>query len=204
LQLPTTEISDIIYDLLNKQEATQSFIYKHDQGNEAFKTIALHFGDQHFVIAKVTENITPSFLVTLRNAMSLQQAEWKNASLVLLTASLNDSIKDGSINLVSEGMPLYVENFIRNLEEVIKTKVGNPTAQRVIEHFLSKREREYKLDNTSFLDFEEVLDIANKEKITSSDYKSLEYFPDKALDQLLNDQALVLEGSKNWRDLNRE
>src|SRR5699024_2973761 len=86
LQLPTTEISDIIYDLLNKQEATQSFIYKHDQGNEAFKTIALHFGDQHFVIAKVTENITPSFLVTLRNAMSLQQAEWKNASLVLLTA----------------------------------------------------------------------------------------------------------------------
>ena len=91
--------------------------------------------------------------------MSLQQGEWKNASLVLLTASLNDSIKDGSINLVSEGMPLYVENFIHNLEEMITTKVKNPTAQRVIKHFLSKREREYKLDNTSFLDFEDPLDI---------------------------------------------
>lgn len=204
LQLPSKDISEIVYNILRAQKETNDFTYQHEYGNEEFVTIALHFEEKKFVIAMVTEKISPSFLVTLRNAMSLQRGNWKNASLVLLTSSLNDSIKDGGTNLVSEGMPLYVENFIENLEDVVREKVANGTARRVIEHFLSKREREYKLDNTSFLDFEDVLDIANKKEVSSTDYKELQYFPDADLKHYLSEQELVPEESKKWRDLDKK
>ncbi|QBQ04842.1 DNA phosphorothioation-dependent restriction protein DptH [Sporosarcina pasteurii] len=204
LQLPSIETSEILYEALKIEEASSAFFYQHEKGNERYETIALTYQGYKFVIAIVNESITSSFLVTLRNAMSLQQGEWKNASLILLTSNLQDSIKDGSINLTHEGMPLHVEQFIGSLEKMIELQVKNPMSRRIIKHFLESREREYALENTTFLDFEEVLNIANKEEITTEDYRELHYFPDDELRQLLSEQETLPVKSRAWNQKEKE
>lgn len=204
LELPSIETSEVLFEALKSEEASSAFFYQHEKGNERYETIALTYQGYKFVIAIVNESITSSFLVTLRNAMSLQQDEWKNASLILLTSNLQDSIKDGSINLIHEGMPLHVEQFIGSLEKMIELQVKNPMSRRIIKHFLESREREYALENTTFLDFEEVLNIANKEEITKEDFRELHYFPDDELRQLLSEQETLPVKSRAWNNKEKE
>ena len=102
LELPSIETSEVLFEAL-KSEEHHHLSFTHEKGNERYETIALTYQGYKFVIAIVNETITSSFLVTLRNAMSLQRGEWKNASLILLTSNLQDSIKDGSINLIHRG-----------------------------------------------------------------------------------------------------
>ncbi|MFD0942802.1 helicase HerA domain-containing protein [Savagea faecisuis] len=204
LQLPSIDISEQLFEIFEAMSVARPFIYKHEEGSETYETIALHYGEYKYVIAVVNDNIAPSFLVTLRNAMSLQKGQWENTSLVLLTSSVQDSIKDGSIHLINEGMPLHVTRFIGALERIIEEDVKDPVSRKMIQHFLKRREREYTLENTTFLDFEEVLQIANKEKVTPKDYFSLQYFPDSELTRLLSEQELLKEQSASWKKKERE
>lgn len=204
LQLPNVNVSENLFSAFQKLPEVKPFSYRHEEGSETYETIALHYGTYKYVIAVVNEQISPSFLVTLRNEMSLQKGQWKGASLVLLTSSLQDSIKDGSIHLINEGMPLHVTQFIQALERLIEEDVKDVTARKVIRHFLRGREREYSLENTTFLDFEEVLRIANKERIEAEDYYHLQYFPDSELIRLLSEQELLSENTAAWKRKERE
>ncbi len=204
LQLPSIETSEILFEALKREEASSAFFYQHEKGNERYETIALTYQGYKFVIAIVNESITSSFLVTLRNAMSLQQGEWKNASLVLLTSNLQDSIKDGSIHLIHEGMPLHVEQFIGSLEDTVESQVADPMSRRIIKHFLERREREYALENTTFLDFEDVLNIATKDEVKKEDYRELHYFPDEGLRHLLSEQEILPVSSSAWKKKEKE
>lgn len=204
LQLPSIQTSETLFNALKKEEASLPFFYQHEKGNERYETIALTYHGYKFFIAIVNDSITSSFLVTLRNAMSLQQGEWKNASLVLLTSNLQDSIKDGSIHLIHEGMPLHVEQFIGSLEDMIESQITDPMSRRIIKHFLGRREREYALENTTFLDFEDVLQIANKDEVTKEDYRELHYFPDEELRHILSEQETLPISSPAWRKKEKE
>ena len=204
LQLPNVDVSEGLFSAIQKLPEVKSFAYRHEEGFETYETIALHYGAYKYVIAVVNEQIAPSFLVTLRNEMSLQKGSWERASLVLLTSSLQDSIRDGSIHLVSEGMPLHVAQFIQSMDQIIEEQVKDVTARKVMQHFLKRREREYSLENTTFLDFEEVLQIANKEHIEASDYRNLQYFLDSNLQRLLSEQELLNKNSREWKKKEKE
>jgi len=203
LYLPSDELVTNLYEVLEEQENGESFIYKHEAGSSAYETIALKFGNIKYVIATTKDNTTIDFLVTLRNEMSEQLGQWENTSLIFLCNTLNDSIRGGSRDLTNEGLPLHVSQIVGNLDELMSRSRLTAAEKAVTKHYLKRRETEHRIENSSFLDFEDMLTLVNKGQIEFSDYQNLHYFPDKALDELVQQQDTVPPDSLKWKTLQR-
>ncbi len=109
--------------------------------------------------------------------MSEQVGQWKNTSLIFLCNTLNDSIRGGSRDLTGEGLPLHVSEIVGNLDELMSKSQLTPTEKEITRHYLKRRESEHRIENSSFLDFEDMLTLVNKGEIKNADYLNLHYFP---------------------------
>ncbi|SES25538.1 DNA phosphorothioation-dependent restriction protein DptH [Psychrobacillus sp. OK032] len=203
LYLPSEELVSSLYEVLKAQKNSEQFSYLHEAGLKSYETIALSYGEYKYVIATTNENTTVDFLVTLRNEMSRQLGQWKNTSIILLCNTLNDSIKGGSRDLTSEGLPLHVSEIVGNLEDLMSKSDLTATEKAVTRHYLKRRESEHRIENSSFLDFEDILTLVNKGEVTSSDYLKLHYFPDLELENLVQEKTQYPTGSGKWNSLER-
>ena len=168
------------------------------------ETIALTFDNIKYVIATTNHDTNIDFLVTLRNEMSEQKGDWKNTSLILLCNTLNDSIRGGSRNLTGEGLPLHVSQIAGNLEDMLHKSPLTPMEQRVVSHYLKQMEANHHLENSSFLDFEDALSLVNKGNLENEDYRSLQYFHDSGLEELVKQQELEQEASSKWKKIENQ
>lgn len=203
LYLPSDELVTNLYEVLKKQPNSEPFVYQHKVGLNAYETIALQFGGMKYVIATTNDNTTIDFLVTLRNEMSEQLGQWENTALIFLCNTLNDSIKGGSRDLTNEGLPLHVSQIVGNLDELMSRSRLTAAEKAVTKHYLKRRESEHRIENSSFLDFEDMLTLVNKGRIDSSDYQNLHYFPDTELDNLIQQQDALAQESGKWKMLQR-
>jgi len=203
LYLPSKELVSCLYEVLMNLENSDPFIYTHEEGLNSYKTFALRYGDYKYVIATTNDNTTVDFLVTLRNEMSKQLGQWKNTSIILICNTLNDSIRGGSRDLTSEGLPLHVSEIVGNLEDLMSRSNLTAAEKAVTRHYLKRRESEHRIENSTFLDFEDMLTLVKKGEITNSDYLNLHYFPDSKLEDLIKEQELVIDGSGKWNTLQR-
>ncbi len=203
LYLPTEDIISGLYNNLNKYENSEPFVYRHEEGSKSYKTIALLFGKMRYVIATTSNNTNIDFLVTLRNEMSKQKGQWENTSLILLCNTLNDSIRGGSRNLTGEGLPLHVNQVAGNLNQLLLNSDLNPIERKITSHYLNRRKSEHQLENSSFLDFEDVLTLVNKGKLEDENYRSLQYFYDSGLEDLVKEQELQTADSAKWKQLEK-
>ncbi len=204
LYLPTETIISNLLESLKKQENSEPFIYQHNMGSKPYQTIALKFGDINYVIATTNDDTNIDFLVTLRNEMSEQTGNWKNTSLILLCNTLNDSIRGGSRDLTGEGLPLHVSQIAGNLEEMLHNSTLTPMEKKVVSHYLREMEANHHLENSSFLDFEDALSLVNKGSLENEDYRSLQYFHDCRLEELVKQQELEPEYSGKWKKLENQ
>lgn len=204
LYLPTEEIIKNIYKEFKKLANIEPFVYKHEKGTKPYETIAIILGDLKYVIASTMNNTNIDFLVTLRNEMSEQKGEWKNTSLILLCDTLNDSVRGGNQDLIGEGFPLHVSQIVGNLEDLLKDSKLNAIEQKVTSHYLNRREAEHYIENSSFLDFEEVLSLVHKGELEHEDYRSLQYFEDAELQNLIKEQEKVTKDSVKWKQIERK
>ncbi|WP_158591822.1 DNA phosphorothioation-dependent restriction protein DptH [Oceanobacillus halophilus] len=204
LYLPTESIISNLFEALEKQANSVPFNYRHDKGLKSYETIALEFGDTKYVIATTNNDTNIDFLVTLRNEMSEQTGIWQKTSLILLCNTLNDSIRGGSRDLTGEGLPLHVSQIAGNLEELLQNSKLNPIEKKIASHYLKEMEASHHLENSSFLDFEDVLSLVNKGNLEKEDYRSLQYFYDSGLEDLVKQQELEAEDSKRWRTIENQ
>ena len=58
----------------------------------------------------------------------------------------------------------------------------------VLRHYLKRRDDLHYVDNSSFLDFEDVLTWINRDEMSAEDYKAIGYFKDNRLAELVNEQ----------------
>lgn len=203
LYLPTNEIIANLYQAIGNHDSKIPFSYRHNEGTKSYETFALQLGKIKYVIA-TTNNTNIDFLVTLRNKMSEQKEEWENTSLILLCNTLNDSIRGGSRDLTGEGLPLHVSQIAGNLDSLLLTSNLNSIERKISSHYLNKRKTEHYLENSSFLDFEDVLSLVNKGTLASEDYRSLQYFYDSGLDDLIKEQKLQPSDSGKWKQLEKK
>src|SRR5690625_1963097 len=201
LHLPSNEHVTELYNVLAERDESEIFPYQHREGLETYETIAFTFGGMTYVIATTDSNTTIDFLVTLRNEMSEQKAQWKNTSLLFISNTLNDSIRGGSIDITSEGFPLHVRHLVGNLDEMVQQSSIPSSEKEIIRHYLKNRLSEYEIENASFLDFEDILAILNKSEMSQTDHFSLHYFPDKNLNDMIKERDSFPYESRDWNKL---
>ena len=149
------------YDTLKGLENVETFTYKHNSGGE-YKTFSINIGDTDLVVAS-TMDVTPGYLVTIRNASNEQEGVWKNKSLLILCDDIVDSISGGCRDLRHDGMPLSVSYISDNLDKQISKSKLSKTEKEVV-RFYNKQKLEDSY-NTSLWDYKEVLSIIGKNKI---------------------------------------
>lgn len=205
LFLPTNEAVKELYEVLKDSPISKPFSYTHSQeGSLPYETISLNYGQMKYVIAITNENTTIDFLVTLRNEMSEQKGEWKNTSLLFISNTLNDSIRGGSIDITSEGFPLHVKQLIGDLDKLVQNSALDAMEKEVIHHYLNNRLVDYTVENTSFLDFEEILGIINSNEILKTDYLKLRYFPDNTIIDYVKERDSNPYQTRDWKRLQKE
>lgn len=179
IQLDEKDQVEKFYNELSQSENVNKFSYRHKLGSE-YSTFSISLKDDVKVVVASTINVTPAYLVTIRNASQEQQNEWENTALLIICNEPNDSIKNGCRDMKTEGMPLNVKYISNNLNnEMEKSQLSKIDKEIVKFHINNKLSDVY---NASLWDYEEVLSIINKNSLDKSDYKEIGLFPDKALD----------------------
>lgn len=169
------------YKSLKNLDWTENFSYKHERGSQ-YSTFAINPNGVKVVVAATVNNVTPDFLVTLRNKVGEQKGEWENTALLSICHETLDSIRGGSSDVQKEGMPLHVKSITKKLEEEIDKSELNKAEKEVAKYYLKQKLDDMVLQPELF-DFAEVLGLLSQGSITKKDYRNLSLFYDEKLDQ---------------------
>ncbi|MEI4896647.1 hypothetical protein Q8G71_35750, partial [Klebsiella pneumoniae] len=63
------------------QSISTPFVYQHNQGS-AYHSFSVDINNGNLVVAYTSDEVSPDFLVTLRNQVGEQQGVWKNTALL--------------------------------------------------------------------------------------------------------------------------
>ncbi|MCY9138069.1 DNA phosphorothioation-dependent restriction protein DptH [Peribacillus frigoritolerans] len=189
LQFDNKEQVNAFYEFLKGDVTSNAFRYQHHEGSPYYTTFALQQpGSIKIVVAATTENVTPDFLVTLRNQVGEQKKEWSGTALLSICHETLDSIRGGSSDLQKEGMPLNVKSILKTLkEEIEKNSLLTLDHKEILQFHLRKKLDESYIQS-SLWDYEEILSFLSQGKINEKDYSHLGLFYDKNLDQYSQSQ----------------
>lgn len=181
LQFDTEEQVSQFYEVLKEEPCMEDFSYQHKYGSP-YHTMGLRIGDCLVIVAATINNVTPDFLVTLRNLVGEQQDQFKNTALLSICHETLDSIKGGSSDLQKEGMPFHVKSITKNLKDEIDQSNLTKAEKEVISFHLDNKLSNMML-HPSLNDFAEVLALLNQGYIEKNQYPKLGIFYDNNLDQ---------------------
>lgn len=187
----------------NDPEVTlEPFTYSHDGGNE-YNTQSILINDSIKIVVANSTNVTMDYLVTLRNAVTEQENEWKNTILFIICNNLIDSIENGMSNLQREGMPLNFKSISDNLEkEVDDKRNGISKVDKQIIKFQIEQKNKDNYENTLW-DYEDILSLINKGNVDEEDLRRLSLFPDRELSDDLNSRTIRNMIQENYDEYNR-
>lgn len=195
-----------------KREKDGDFNFRYNNSYDEFNTFFLTFNGVDLIVTG--SDVTPDFLVTLRNFVSTAEGEWKNKALLIVSDNIKDSINGGMKNLNEKGYPFSLDYIIDNLSNDINKSNLSKYDKEILSVYLSNEEEG--LYKVTLWDFEYVLSIINKGVIEDSDYEKLDMFPDSSLINLEDTRArknriksnnelfLEIENKINFSDYEKE
>lgn len=168
------------YQTLKNLPEAQEFIYTHEYGTP-YKTFSILVEDIKVVVAATINDVTPDFLVTLRNLVSDQEGLWTNTALISISHQSLDSIRGGSKDLQQKGMPFNVKSITNYIKEELDYNAHLAISEKEIIKFHLDKKLEDIVIQTSLWDYAEIIALINKGEVVENDFKSLHLFPDKEL-----------------------
>lgn len=168
------------YSNLKGAAISEPFVYKHEHGSP-YNTFCLNIEDIKLVVAATVNDVTPDFLVTLRNLVSDQEGQWQNTALLSISHLSLDSIKGGSKNLQNKGMPFHIKSITNYIIDELNFNDKLSSAEKEIIKFHLDKKLEDVVVQTSIWDYADIVALINKEQVEASDFKALGLFPDKEL-----------------------
>ncbi|MGL5098492.1 MAG: hypothetical protein ACRC6B_00380, partial [Fusobacteriaceae bacterium] len=132
------------------------------------------------MIAGTIGDITPDFLVTIRNAVAENNSQMDRMSVLFLIHTPLDSVTGGSSNLRSQGMPFHINSLSEKILRDIKNSSLSKNQKEIVAFYLDKRLNGI-YDTPALSDFQEVLEILEAGDILSHLYSQMELFPDETL-----------------------
>ena len=116
LQFDLEENVRAFYSTLKSLPQSKEFIYQHEQGSP-YQTFSLNVDGIRIIIAATINDVTPDFLVTLRNQVSEQEGKWDKTALISISHLSLDSIQGGSKDLQQKGMPFHIKSITNFIKE---------------------------------------------------------------------------------------
>lgn len=127
-----------------------------------------------------TNNVTPAYLVSLRNQIGKQAGIWDNTALLFVSDKILDSINSGAKDISRQGGPFNLDELRKNLNseitESMKLSEIDKKSLQVMVQTVFEDEQTYTL-----MDFADVYAVIEKGKIESSDFNQMGYFYDDDL-----------------------
>ena len=161
--------------------STSNFSFTHNISGKEYSTYAININGIKLVVSE-SLNVNVDFLVTLRNQVTSQEGVWENTALLVICTEGIDSIYNGMRDLQKEGMPLNVKSISNNLEDEINNSTELTLSDKQIAIF-SLTILEDDIFQTTLWDYETILSIINKGRISDDDLKDLNLFKDDQLKQ---------------------
>ena len=87
-----------------------------------YNTVAYNVNGINTILVFAKKDVTHDFLVTIRNKVSLQKAEWKNTAVVFVVKENLDSITNGASSLSKQGSPFHTNQLKRNLKDILEDR----------------------------------------------------------------------------------
>jgi DNA phosphorothioation-dependent restriction protein DptH len=172
-------VRDFYYTLRSLPQ-TEEYPYQHEHGSP-YITFCIKINEVQVVVAATIDDITPDFLVTIRNAVSEQDGQWAKTALIIISHLSLDSIEGGSKNLQQKGMPFNIQSITNYIKDELDYNKNLSTAEKEIIDFHLDKKLEDIIIQTSIWDYADVISLINKGMIEEQDYKALYLFPDKSL-----------------------
>ena len=180
LQFDQEENVREFYSTLKSLPESSEFIYKHEQGS-AYETFGIGIEDVKVVVAATIEEVTPDFLVTIRNQVSEQEGPWDRTALISISHLSLDSIQGGSKDLQQKGMPFNIKSITNYIKEELSYNGALSTSEKELIKFHLDKKLEDLVVQTSIWDYADIIALINKGRIDESDFKALSLFPDREL-----------------------
>lgn len=134
-----------------------------------------------------TNDVTPDYLVNLRNQIGKQEGIWENTALLFISNQILDSINSGAKDISRYGGPFNLHELRRNMSEEIYSNSSLEDAEKSILNSMvnafEKDEQYYTL-----MDFADVYAVIEKGHISDSDYTNMGYFRDSSLKSFADDE----------------
>ncbi|MGL5578007.1 MAG: hypothetical protein ACRDB7_02720, partial [Fusobacteriaceae bacterium] len=178
-QMEDREEVEEFYSFLETLPESETFIFQHESGGE-YLSYLLKIGEKKLLIAGTVGDITPDFLVTIRNAVAENNSQMEGMSVLFLIHTPLDSVTGGSSNLRSQGMPFHINSLSEKILRDIKNSSLSKNQKEIVAFYLDRRLNGI-YDTPALSDFQEVLEILEAGDIFPHLYSQMELFPDETL-----------------------
>lgn len=165
----------------NKKYPITRFKHQLNDG-EIFEMFGISINEVLFLISYTSDEVTPDFLVKLRNDVSNQNREFKGTALLTIVSKSLESIESATGNLEKKGMPLHPEKLGELLNTEIDQSQLTSTEKLILKDSLKNIEQARRFEYISFFDFASIFNSLQNGKIDDETYKEFSIFKDTELD----------------------
>ncbi len=186
-----------LYNSFKNSQLTNTFISSKHQ----YETCCIESNGVKIIIAATINNITDGFLTFLRNKVGTSDPKYsefaKTAILFIHNSSL-DSIIKGATSFQKLGMPLHVDSIVKDITQKLKTSQLCTQEKTILNFLLKKKEEEIFESNTSFFEYQEILESIGCKSLDKSRFKGFRLFYDSELYDFKNVNQLEKRLEENF------
>lgn len=183
VRLPNVSEVQGFYNVLTLMEQAEPFSYQ-VKGQGKYEAYALKIGGIKLILASTAMDVTEDFLALLRNKVGTDEELFRDTAILFIHHGSLESILKGADSLQKVGMPLHPATIQRVVEARLKYRDYSATVKRVLQFAIDKKENQTMDNRNALVEYREILEVLNQEKIDVEQYNEFGLFYDSALENM--------------------
>lgn len=183
VRLPNISEVESFYHVLASTEEAEPFSYQVEKQGK-YEAYALNIGGIKLILASTAMDVTEDFLALLRNKVGTDEDLFRNTAILFIHHGSLESILKGADSLQKVGMPLHPTTIQRVVEARLKYRDYSATVKRVLQFAINKKESQTIDNRNALIEYREILEVLNQEKIHIEQYNEFGLFYDSTLENM--------------------
>ena len=188
---------------LSKTKGISKFEIPNERGS-AFWGLSyqLNHNDGMKLVIVSTNDVTPAYLVSLRNQIGQQKGVWENTAILFVSNKILDSINSGAKDISRQGGPFNLDELRKNLNsEILNSPNLNSKDKDSLQYMIQGI---FDDDQTyTLMDFADVYSVIEKGRLDPIDFNQMGYFYDDDLNTYPNIKKRLAENHMDFENISR-
>lgn len=186
-----------LYESIKNEGIVSEFIYKNN-GTTIYKTYSMEVKGIKVIIAATIDNITPDFLIRLRNMVGDEtQQGFENTSILFIHNTTLDSLIKGTEGFQKEGMPFHNKSVTKDIKNQLAYSSLSTEERYILEFAVDKMNRNMFEDNSSIFQYADILKVLNKGCVDKEEFNGFGLFYDSNLGEIKDPKVITQRLSEN-------